>query len=1583
MQSDVPLCLFHEFLGDVLSGPGEHDRLLHRLALQRLRLVGVASGDEPGVLLLRSLEIRLRLFDFLLELLDGLLGGSLLFGAGVGVLRGGFGGVELGLHVDDVRLGMLDELLCLRDHLALLLHLLLMYLLVEEHGRGRDDLLLLFGRGERVRSLLEGSLGGGDFLVSRDNLLLELLHGVLVARLLRNLELLLELLDVRLDFRERVRCLVDLLLSRRRLILGLDERFGVKGGSLGGNLDLLRNIELRLRLLDDGGDGGDGFLLRHDLLLELRGGRLVTGSLRLVERLLERFHLVLGLVELLGGVNESLLRLDNLLVGSLDDGGVDGLVGPRLLLLDLYEHGVRLLDFQLVLGDIRLGLGQLFLELCESIRVAGSLRLLDLLLEHLQLLLGGIELVFCPMNGRLRRDELLLRGECIAVSLADHLAVHLLDLLEVVFRVGDSLLLRLDGALGLLDGDLERFDKRLIAGRFRLLELLLEVIDIPLGVLEDGLGLDDVFLGLAELLRVLRRSLARGDVVDVLLRLSLGDGRLGDSLDDRFELLLDPRDQLRVSGIARGGDLLLDHLRFLLHDGEIERSLLPSGGRFARLVIDGVLLLRDLVARLDDSRLGDVRVGFLLRDLHGGDGEAVVQGSHLSARRSLGFLVGVVAALGLSVGELVLDLGNLRESLGVFLGGDSPRLGFLNRLRCLLDVVLRGDELALDSFDLGMNLRLLLGGGGVLELLLRSGEGCLERRNLLLRHLELLLRLLHLGLSLLDILLILCLVRLRVDVFTPAHPLELGGGVGALLLQLAFFRRLLIFGRLRNLLLGGHSHRDIAGEIFEAGGLEIARERGEILVIERGADFVEVGVGVDDKRDGDAGLLEQAAASGDVLNRRDDDVLGGDGRVHSVDDGGNDLLESSLSLVVERRFGVPGEDNGLRDGGRGSHLVANLLELLGSVGALVVLLGLVVEHRTSLVGDFVQFLLVVGGDRIRGVEVLLQGIDEFLVHGIGVLCLLDLRLDVLDGVDSLVVLLGDVGDGDGGFHHLLGVVGHVLGLFLLGDGFVEVLLELIDGRLRFLGGVVSLLLLIDGDLQPILDGGEGLHSLVSLRLHALVLNVGVFEIGLQLSDLCVVDGIGCLRIVELLGELVHERLRLLCLGDNLLLLVDLRVELLDGGVRLLRSFHQDSRLLDRRLDVVDFMLRLGGSHGGSLPLGVHCVDALLVRARRVDGLLVLLLGDVVHHLLGLVHGLLGVNVRRLGGDKLGLEVRDVGLGLGGGGLLDVEVRLGGGELRLELIDVFSVTCILRILKLLAENLHVLLGLRDGGDGILGRLDLVLELIDHHLGGVGGDDGILPRLLGFGGGVVRVGGDVASPHLDNLELDDGDGLLVSPVFVDRVLEFDRELEGAVGHCVDRGGSLLGRSGGFLELLLRSRDLLVGGARVADAGELLVSGVHLLLALFVRVVDSLNLRVLLFEFPDLLRGLLDGLLRGDEVVDRLDENLRLLRLLDGVFLRILGGDHLALDRLDRLVRLPRLRLRVGQLLLELLDSLERLHGGGAGELRGGTLGVRQLLLEVQDSLVRLHGDGLGRSELKLGVLELFLLLRNKRLGPLPSL
>ena len=114
---------------------------------------------------------------------------------------------------------------------------------------------------------------------------------------------------------------------------------------------------------------------------------------------------------------------------------------------------------------------------------------------------------------------------------------------------------------------------------------------------------------------------------------------------------------------------------------------------------------------------------------------------------------------------------------------------------------------------------------------------------------------------------------------------------------------------------------------------------------------------------------------------------------------------------------------------------------------------------------------------------------------------------------------------------------------------------------------------------------------------------------------------------------------------------------------------------------------------------------------------------------------------------------------------------------------FSVTCILRILKLLAENLHVLLGLRDGGDGILGRLDLVLELIDHHLGGVGGDDGILPRLLGFGGGVVRVGGDVASPHLDNLELDDGDGLLVSPVFVDRVLEFDRELEGAVGHCVD--------------------------------------------------------------------------------------------------------------------------------------------------------------------------------------------------------
>ena len=967
MQSDVPLCLFHEFLGDVLSGPGEHDRLLHRLALQRLRLVGVASGDEPGVLLLRSLEIRLRLFDFLLELLDGLLGGSLLFGAGVGVLRGGFGGVELGLHVDDVRLGMLDELLCLRDHLALLLHLLLMYLLVEEHGRGRDDLLLLFGRGERVRSLLEGSLGGGDFLVSRDNLLLELLHGVLVARLLRNLELLLELLDVRLDFRERVRCLVDLLLSRRRLILGLDERFGVKGGSLGGNLDLLRNIELRLRLLDDGGDGGDGFLLRHDLLLELRGGRLVTGSLRLVERLLERFHLVLGLVELLGGVNESLLRLDNLLVGSLDDGGVDGLVGPRLLLLNLYEHGVRLLDFQLVLGDIRLGLGQLFLELCESIRVAGSLRLLDLLLEHLQLLLGGIELVFCPMNGRLSRDELLLRGECIAVSLADHLAVHLLDLLEVVFRVGDSLLLRLDGALGLLDGDLERFDKRLIARRFRLLELLLEVIDIPLGVLEDGLGLDDVFLGLAELLRVLRRSLARGDVVDVLLRLSLGDGRLGDSLDDRFELLLDPRDQLHVSGIARGGDLLLDHLRFLLHDGEIERSLLPSGGRFARLVIDGVLLLRDLVARLDDGRLGDVRVGFLLRDLHGGDGEAVVQGSHLSARRSLGFLVGVVAALGLSVGELVLDLGNLRESLGVFLGGDSPRLGFLNRLRCLLDVVLRGDELALDSFDLGMNLRLLLGGGGVLELLPRGGEGCLERRNLLLRHLELLLRLLHLGLSLLDILLILCLVRLRVDVFTPAHPLELGGGVGALLLQLAFFRRLLIFGRLRNLLLGGHSHRDIAGEIFEAGGLEIARERGEILVIERGADFVEVGVGVDDKRDGDAGLLEQAAASGDVLNRRDDDVLGGDGRVHSLDDGGNDLLESSLSLVVERRFGVPGEDNGLRDGGRGSHLVANLLELLGSVGALVVLLGLVVEHRTSLVGDFVQFLLVVGGDRIRGV----------------------------------------------------------------------------------------------------------------------------------------------------------------------------------------------------------------------------------------------------------------------------------------------------------------------------------------------------------------------------------------------------------------------------------------------------------------------------------------------------------------------------------------------------------------------------------------------------------------------------------------
>ena len=272
MQSDVPLCLFHEFLGDVLSGPGEHDRLLHRLALQRLRLVGVASGDEPGVLLLRSLEIRLRLFNFLLELLDGLLGGSLLFGAGVGVLRGGFGGVELGLHVDDVRLGMLDDLLCLRDHLALLLHLLLMYLLVEEHGRGRDDLLLLFGRGERVRSLLEGSLGGGDFLVSRDNLLLELLHGVLVARLLRNLELLLELLDVRLDFHERVRCLVDLLLSRRRLILGLDERFGVKGGSLGGDLDLLRNIELRLRLLDDGGDGGDGFLLRHDLLLELRGG---------------------------------------------------------------------------------------------------------------------------------------------------------------------------------------------------------------------------------------------------------------------------------------------------------------------------------------------------------------------------------------------------------------------------------------------------------------------------------------------------------------------------------------------------------------------------------------------------------------------------------------------------------------------------------------------------------------------------------------------------------------------------------------------------------------------------------------------------------------------------------------------------------------------------------------------------------------------------------------------------------------------------------------------------------------------------------------------------------------------------------------------------------------------------------------------------------------------------------------------------------------------------------------------------------------------------------------------------------------
>ena len=249
----------------------------------------------------------------------------------------------------------------------------------------------------------------------------------------------------------------------------------------------------------------------------------------------------------------------------------------------------------------------------------------------------------------------------------------------------------------------------------------------------------------------------------------------------------------------------------------------------------------------------------------------------------------------------------------------------------------------------------------------------------------------------------------------------------------------------------------------------------------------------------------------------------------------------------------------------------------------------------------------------------------------------------------------------------------------------------------------------------------------------------------------------------------------------------------------------------------------------------------------------------------------------------------------------MEVRLGGGELRLELIDEFLVARILRSLKLVAEILHELLGLGGGGDGILGRLDLVHELIDHHLGGVGGDDGVLPRLLGLGGGVVQVGDDIASLHLDNLQLSGGDGPLVSLVLVDRLLEFDGELEGAIGNRVDRGGSLLGRrvaSSSFFSASQSPR-------RWSRSCEL-ESFWRAASTSFWRFSYS-SLMAWIFSFSSLSFGASPRtsrrLLGGGEVVDRLDENLRLLRLLDGSSAP-LGGGHLALDSLDGLVRLPRL-------------------------------------------------------------------------------